>query len=123
MAMLAVPESIPEEDDLCETWSSYREKAKLEVREFTKGILLGVEERKAELDRSIQEKLEHWKLGRIGRVEKNILRLSLFEIIHRKEIPYNVAINEAVELAKRYGDRDAGKFINGILGTWAPTKE
>lgn len=56
-----------------------------------------------------------WKIGRISKVDLSILRLSIYEICYREDIPDNVSINEAVELAKKYSNEDAGAFINGIL--------
>jgi N utilization substance protein B len=123
MALLSTPDMIVEEEDLWETWKDYGEKTRLEARQFALELVRGVEEKKDELDRLIQEKMEHWKLERIGRVERNILRVALFEITGGQGVPVSVAINEAVDLAKRYGDKDAGKFINGVLGTWAPPQE
>lgn len=68
-----------------------------------------------ELDTQIDAKVEGWKTSRIGRVELTILRLALYEIEYDDDIPQGVAINEAVELAKRYGNTESPSFINGVL--------
>ncbi len=72
-----------------------------------------------ELDAKIEEKSTGWKLNRIGKVELSILRLAVYEIDHDDEIPAKVAINEAVELAKKYGQDQAGAFVNGVLAKFA----
>ncbi len=70
----------------------------------------------AELDASIKEKVKNWDMERVARVELNILRMALYEMLYRDDIPRNVSIDEAIELAKIFGDRDSGRFVNGILG-------
>ncbi|MFH0800810.1 MAG: transcription antitermination factor NusB [bacterium] len=76
-----------------------------------------------EIDRIISEKSKNWRLERIAHVDKNILRMAVCEILYREDIPASVTINEAVELSKIYGTEDSGKFINGILGSLAETRE
>ncbi|MDO9632752.1 MAG: transcription antitermination factor NusB, partial [Humidesulfovibrio sp.] len=78
-------------------------------------LVQGVCENQAEIDKVIGKHSDHWKIGRIGKVELAILRLSLFEILHRSDIPLKVAINEAIELAKGFGDENSRSFVNGIL--------
>lgn len=68
-----------------------------------------------ELDLKIEEAAEGWKVSRMGKVELTIIRLALFEILHDDQVPPSVAINEAVELAKKFGGDDSPSFINGIL--------
>lgn len=80
----------------------------------------------AALDATIAEYSRNWRVGRIGRVELAILRLALFELTHCPKTPARVVINEAVELAKRYGDENSKNFINGILDAAArsqPSRE
>ncbi len=72
-----------------------------------------------ELDRQISEKSEGWSIKRMGRVELAIMRLGVYEILFDDEIPTGVAINEAVELAKKYGQDESGAFINGVLAKFA----
>ncbi|MBQ3973238.1 MAG: transcription antitermination factor NusB [Lachnospiraceae bacterium] len=72
-----------------------------------------------ELDQEISEKLEGWKIGRRGKVELAILRLALYEIRYDDDVPTGAAINEAVELAKKFGQDNSGQFINGILAKFA----
>lgn len=72
-----------------------------------------------ELDQEISEKLEGWKISRLGKVELAILRLALYEIRYDDGVPTGAAINEAVELAKKFGQDNSGQFINGILAKFA----
>ena len=78
----------------------------------------GVLREQAALDRLIADRAVGWKLDRIAHVDRNILRLALYEILHRPDIPSSVSVNEAVEMAKKYSTEDSGKFVNGILGTF-----
>ena len=75
-----------------------------------------IKELSDELDEKINSASRGWKTGRMGKAELAILRLAVYEILYDDEIPVKVAINEAVELSKRYGGEDAPSFVNGILG-------
>ncbi|HYA93831.1 MAG TPA: transcription antitermination factor NusB [Thermodesulfobacteriota bacterium] len=86
-----------------------------EADEFMKLLVLGVLEHREALDRLIQQYSENWRLDRINIIERNILRMALFELLYCEEIPPKVTINEAIDLGKRYGSEDSGGFINGIL--------
>ena len=88
---------------------------KQEAWEFGEELAAGVCSNMAEIDRLIEGESEHWKLGRMPITDRNILRMAVFELMHRKDIPAKVTINEAIELGKRYGTDDSGSFINGIL--------
>lgn len=72
-----------------------------------------------ELDRMLDEKSEGWDVKRMGKVELTILRLALYEIVYDEEVPVGVAINEAVELAKKFGQDTSGSFVNAILAKFA----
>lgn len=87
-----------------------------DASEFTRGLVDGVVAAREELDGLIAKYAQGWALDRIAPLERNILRVALFEITHSEAVPREVAINEAVELAKRYCGTDAPKFVNGILG-------
>ena len=86
-----------------------------EADEFLKRLVLGVLEHCQEFDRLIEQYSENWRLDRITMVDRNILRMALFELLYCEEIPPKVTINEAIDLGKRYGSEDSGSFINGIL--------
>lgn len=82
--------------------------------EFARGLLGGVRRNRAELDVSLAARAENWSLSRMAVTDRNILRMGAFEILYT-ETPDRVAINEAVELAKRYGAKQSSQFVNGIL--------
>lgn len=84
--------------------------------QFTREMVEGTAFHRLEVDRLIQKYLIHWELQRLCAVDRNLLRLALFEILYRPDIPDAVAINESLELAKKYGSSDeAVAFINGVL--------
>jgi transcription antitermination protein NusB len=91
--------------------------------DFAWELVSGVWNRREELDAIVARFSKHWKIGRIARIELTILRLALFEILHLPDVPAKVAINEAVELAKRFGDDNAKSFVNGILDAVAHAKD
>ena len=82
---------------------------------YTRFLLSGVKREKAGLDRCIEEASENWKISRITYVDKSILRVGIFEMLYSEEVPPKVAIDEALELAKKFGGEDSKDFINGIL--------
>jgi N utilization substance protein B len=84
---------------------------------FTQELTEGVEVEREELDALIEKHAEGWTLDRIAPLERNILRVALHELLHRSDIPDEVAIDEAVEAAKELCSAEAPKFVNGILGT------
>jgi N utilization substance protein B len=83
--------------------------------EFTAGLVDGVKENQARIDTMISEVAENWRLDRMAAIDRNILRLGAYEMLFRPEIPAKVAINEALELAKRYSTAQSSRFVNGIL--------
>ncbi len=86
-----------------------------EADDFLNRLVLGVLEHFSELDRLIAKYSENWRLDRINTIDRNILRIALFELLYCEEIPPKVTINEAIDLGKRFGSEDSGSFINGIL--------
>ena len=78
-------------------------------------LVEGVTAHQEELDKLIRQYSENWRLERMAAVDRNILRLALYELLHEPDVPAKVVINEAVELAKQYGSEESGSFINGIL--------
>jgi transcription antitermination protein NusB len=84
---------------------------------FTRELVDGAIRHRPELDQLIQQHATGWSLDRIAPLERNILRVALYELLHRPDVPYEVAIDEAVEAAKELCSADAPGFVNGILGT------
>lgn len=103
----------PLEDALTLFWEEQRPGPK--VRDFADALIRGVEDARTELDRRLKVYATNWDLGRMAAVDRNIMRVALFEMLHRPEIPPVVSINEAVELAKQFGGFESGRFVNGIL--------
>ena len=97
----AVPEVLADEAD---------------VPDFTRELVEGVEEHRAELDDLIRRYADRWALERMPIVDRNLLRIGIFELLHRPDVPPAAAINEAVELAKILSTEDSGRFVNGLLG-------
>ena len=90
---------------------------KLDLRgSFLAMIIEGTYEKKEELDEVVDKNIENWRMERIGKVERNIIRLAAYEILYESDIPTAVSIDEAVELAKDFVGEEAGKFVNGVLG-------
>lgn len=85
------------------------------AREFCQRLVDGVCKNQQEIDRLIEENAENWSLKRMAVVDRNVLRIAAFELIHCPDIPFRASLNEAVELAKKFGSDDSGAFINGIL--------
>jgi N utilization substance protein B len=85
------------------------------AQEFAADLVRNTRERQAELDDVIQSASRNWRLERMSRVDRNILRLATYELAHTPDVPTKVVINEAVELAKRFGAAEAPAFVNGIL--------
>ena len=85
------------------------------VPPYFQKLVEGVAGHQEELDALIKQYSEHWRLERMVAVDRNLLRLAVYELLYLPEIPAKVAINEAVELAKRYGTELSGSFVNGVL--------
>ena len=94
-----------------------------EENSFAEELVSGVSAHTAELDALIGRHAVGWTLDRIAKVDLSILRVAVYEMLYRDEVPTGAAINEAVELAKRYGGEKSYSFVNGILGTIARERE
>ncbi|HQE91108.1 MAG TPA: transcription antitermination factor NusB [Verrucomicrobiota bacterium] len=87
----------------------------LEVRAFAEPLIQGALQHRNEVDAVIRKHARNWELHRIAVVDRNILRLAIYEMLYREDIPPVVSINEAVDIAKKFSTQDSGKFVNGIL--------
>lgn len=96
-----------------EFWSRHR--VDDETRAFATALVRGATSRHAEVDEIIAQFTEHWDLDRMAVVDRNILRLAVYELLDDRSVPPKVAINEAIEISKKFGSRESGRFINGIL--------
>ena len=104
----ASPESMQEGFD---EWQSAAEG----VREFADRLLRGTLSRLAEIDAELGRQTTHWRLERLAAVDRNILRLAMYELMFEEGTPHAVVIEEAIEISKKYGAKDSGRFVNGVL--------
>jgi N utilization substance protein B len=89
--------------------------SKQNVRDFANDLLRGTLEKKTEIDAKITSLADNWDFERLAVVDRNILRLAMYEMLFRTEIPPVVSINEAIEIAKKFSSAESGKFVNGLL--------
>lgn len=106
------PDDNPSEafDLICESFG-----APESVREFAKMLVAGICCKKGELDKAIAQASRNWRIDRMTRVDRSILRMAVFEMMFVPDIPAKVSLDEAVELGKRFGSEDSGRYINGVL--------
>ncbi len=105
--------------DVQRYWDSF-EPVSPEEREFAERIVLGVSERLSELDERLDRASSHWKLARMAKVDRNLLRLAAYEIVYCPDIPRSASINEAIEIGKRFSSSDSAAFLNGVLDQLSP---
>lgn len=90
---------------------------KEEISNFSKELFEGTIDKKDDIDHSIEQHLQGWKKDRLSKIVLSILRLAIFEMLYYNDTPVGVSINEAVELAKKYGTKEDASYINGILSS------
>ena len=103
-------EKIPED-----TASPADQVAPLKIRIFAENIVRGVISRLDELDAKIEDYTRNWSIHRLGSVERNVLRMAFYELLHCPDVPAPVVLNEAIDLAKYFSNAESGRFVNGIL--------
>jgi N utilization substance protein B len=96
-------------------WRSFDAEADPEGRAYADAAVRGVAAARDDLDRHIAEASAHWRIERMTRVDRNVLRLGAWELAHRRDVPRAVILDEAVELAKGFGTDDSSAFVNGVL--------
>jgi N utilization substance protein B len=84
---------------------------------YAEGLVQGVQENLSELDKLIQKYAPAWPVSQLPLVDRNILRIALFELLHQDQVPRKTAVNEAVELAKVFGSESSSRFVNGVVGS------
>jgi transcription antitermination protein NusB len=103
-------------DALASAWAAEEaERPDPQAVAFAEELVRGVTGRKSELDALIETHSHNWRISRMGRIDRSILRLGTFELLHRQDIPRKVTLNEAIELAKTFGAEGSSSFINGLL--------
>ena len=103
---------------LRETLQTFREEQNEvvgRVREFAEGLVQGVLDQRDTIDQAIKARSKNWSLTRMPRVDLNVMRLAAYELMFRADIPKKVSINEAIEIARKFGDKESPSFVNGIL--------
>ncbi|MGB9710172.1 MAG: transcription antitermination factor NusB [Thermodesulfovibrio sp.] len=103
------------QEEIEKFWERNNEEQDHDIKTFANQLIEGTIENIDVIDKTIQKYTEKWHLERIIPIDKNILRFSIYEILFRHDIPYQVTINEAVEIAKKYSTKESAAFINGIL--------
>jgi N utilization substance protein B len=93
------------------------------IDSFTRELVQGIQDKKDIIDQSLVVYLTGWQVDRLSRVDRQILRLAVFELTYRKDVPPKVVVNEAIELAKHFGLEENGKFVNGVLGRMLRERE
>lgn len=119
---LDVQEQLSDQQALALFWKHFAENSPSEegedggeARQFAEQLVRGVREKLAEIDALLTKASKNWRLERMARVDRNLLRLALWELKWSADVPAKVAINEAIEIAKRYGTAESPAFVNGIL--------
>jgi N utilization substance protein B len=85
------------------------------VREFADLLVRGTLAHRAEIDQELERQTSHWRLDRLAAVDRNILRIAMFELLFSRETPHAVIIDEAIEIAKKFGAEESPRFVNGVL--------
>jgi N utilization substance protein B len=106
----------PRVDELASNyWEAFGDDTGNVAREFSNNLALGAISRLDEIDALIKKRAEHWRIQRMAVVDRNILRLAIYEFLYESDTPKTVVINEALEIARRFSTFEATQFINGIL--------
>ena len=105
----------PSMDELVATYWGEMAEAAEDVREFATELAIGAISHLEEIDEIIRLRTEHWRISRMAIVDRNLLRLAVYEFLYQPNTPHTVAINEALEIARRFSNQEATQFINGIL--------
>ena len=105
------------EEDVKEVYATSKENRELADDEYINRAYFGIMEKKEEIDKVIGENAHGWRTDRLGRVSRAVLRIGVYELMYEDDIPHSVTINEAVELIKKYDDKKARPFVNGVLNS------
>ena len=116
LQLLYMAEHFPESESI-DIWKTYHSFFEVDenLENFSRGLFEGVALHRSDLNKLIESYSDHWRVSRMSYIDRNILRLALYEMIYLEDIPVFVSIDEAIEVAKKYGSEDSPAFINGIL--------
>lgn len=101
--------------EMLQTFREDQTQVSARVREFAEGLVQGVQGQRDNIDTVIRARSKNWALARMPRVDLNVMRMATYELMFRPDIPKKVTINEAIEIARKFGDKDSPAFVNGIL--------
>ena len=101
--------------EMLQTFREDQEQVSTRVREFAEELVQGVQGERDRIDTNIRALSKNWALARMPRVDLNVMRIAAYELMFRPDIPKKVTINEAIEIARKFGDKDSPAFVNGIL--------
>ncbi len=104
-----------DDGEAVETEDGRQSKGTKRAFEYAQRLARGATEHRDSIDALIREQAEHWRLERMPAVDRNILRLAVYEFLHEPDVPKLVVVDEAIELAKKFGSDDSGRFVNGLL--------
>jgi N utilization substance protein B len=104
---------------MAELWRHFSEPAVAQA--FAAELVHGVLEQRPRIDALITASSEHWRLGRLSQIDRNVLRVATYELLCRRDVPTSVVIDEAIEIARRFGSDDSPVFVNGVLDQVAAT--
>ncbi|MGY0375227.1 transcription antitermination factor NusB [Clostridium sp. JNZ J1-5] len=120
IAMKLLFEMTINKEEYEEILSNFKENTDLTLEDvdfdYIEKIVKGIQQNTESIDKKIEENLKNWKIGRLSKIDLSILRISTYEIIFSEDVPNRVAVNEGIELAKRYSADNSPAFINGVLG-------
>lgn len=102
-------------DEIFEHFWAEIPQANTASREYAQGLTLGVREHREVIDALIARVAPQWDISRMGGIDRNVIRLATYEMMHREDVPATVSINEAVDIAKYFSNEESGKFVNGVL--------
>lgn len=126
-AFILVFQQLINRNTVSEIIDASEESAEVRIGEFAEQVAAGIEENNAVIDEKIEKNIRGWSMSRLSKVSFALLRVALYEMMFIDSIPVSVSINEAVDLAKKYGGAEDAPFINGLLGSvakeLAPTNE
>ncbi len=103
------------DSSLKDFWAKAAGSKDKDARDFSEVLVKGTCENVEAIDKVISKHADNWNISRMAVIDRNVMRMAVYEMLYRDDIPLNVSINEAIELAKKYGDIDSGKFVNGVL--------
>lgn len=120
ISMKLLFEMIINKESYEEILKNFRENTDISLEDvdfdYVKNLVEGIEREKEKIDKKIEENLKNWKLSRLSKIDITILRISTYEILFCEDVPNKVAVNEGIELAKKYSSDNSPAFINGVLG-------